>query len=59
MRAPLTVFAITATSLALAACQPPSPKGIDAQTLQDAISDAIGDCDPSSPNPAAGAAPRQ
>ena len=43
MRAPMTVFAIAATSLALAACQPPSPKGIDAQTLHDAVSDAIGD----------------
>lgn len=43
MRASVTVFAIAAMSLALAACQPPAPKGIDAQTLHDAISDAIGD----------------
>lgn len=43
MRASVTVFAIAATSLALAACQPPAPKGIAAQTLHDAVSDAIGD----------------
>lgn len=43
MRAPVTVFAIAAASLALSACQPPAPRGIDAQTLHDAVSDAIGD----------------
>lgn len=43
MRAFVTVFALVATSVALAACQPPAPKGVQAQALQDAVSDAIGD----------------
>ena len=43
MRPSVTALAITTTCLALAACQPPAPKGIDPERLQGAVSDAIGD----------------
>ena len=43
MRPSLTVFALAAASLALGACEPTGPKGIDPDRLQSAVSDAIGD----------------
>lgn len=43
MRAPVTIFAIAGSCLALAACQPPGPKGVDPERLQSEVSAAIGD----------------
>lgn len=43
MRTPVTLLAVSAASLALAACQPTGPSGIDSALLTDQVSKAIGD----------------
>ena len=43
MRPSLTVLAVAASALTLAACDPPGPKGIDAEMLRQQVSKAIGD----------------
>ncbi|HEX2818032.1 MAG TPA: hypothetical protein VHN39_16690, partial [Phenylobacterium sp.] len=41
----IAVFSLAALALALAACSPGAPKGVDKDTLDTAISRAIGDPD--------------
>lgn len=43
MRTPLTLLAISAASLALAACEPTGPKGIDTELLNQQVGRAVGD----------------
>jgi hypothetical protein len=43
MRTSLTVLAVAFASLALAACEPTGPKGIDSELLTQQVSKAIGD----------------
>lgn len=43
MRTPVTLLALAAASLALAACEPTGPKGIDSDLLTQQVRNAIGD----------------
>lgn len=43
MRTTVTLLAVAASTLALAACDPTGPRGIDPDQLHDAVSNAIGD----------------
>ncbi len=43
MRTPVTLLAVAAVSVALAACEPTGPKGVDSELLTQTVRKAVGD----------------